>query len=1096
MAEQEAPAKKRLGWKGWTLIAVAALLLIYTVVGFFIAPMVAESMLPEKLSAALNRKVQIGDIAMNPFRLTVAIRGLSIDEADSSPFAAVDEIAVDAELAPALAGTWTLSTLRVSAPRVHILRNRDNRFNFSDMVPKASGQTQETEAAPAGKPAMFRVRSLKIDSGQVTFEDRTPAEAFKTKVAPMELTVENLTNLPGETTGYRLALATEAGESLEIKGAAELAKMRAETDLALTNLTLEKYAVYLKEAVGFDLAAGTLGLTASAAFGTTTGKPDDLKMTVGTTLEGLTLKDRKTGQPVIRLDRLAVEKAAVDLAATAVDVGAIQTEGLAVTVAVDDDGDTSLARLAPKEKKAETAPTPGSPSEPSPWQVKLGRFVLADFSMTASGLVSTGKPAGDGDFLPVASLSRFSVEGVDLNLARQSVSVRQVESEGGAIQLERDSSGRISLTRLAGNALPEEKRSPAEVQAPPSPASPWLAGVERLGISNWSVTVTDRVPTEPVRLNLARIALDVTGFSTRPDNRFGLTFGMGINESGTLSVKGKAGINPLVADLAVKTDGIDIRPAQSYIEDQVKILITSGRFENQGQVTLGQTPAGETAVTYSGNAAIVSFATVDRDQTRDLLKWNSLFLSAMDIGTAPLKIGIGEVALTDFFARIIVNEDGSLNLTRVLAKKGEPEAAPVPEPAKEPPPAATATDQAAAGPEIRIDTVTLQGGRVRFSDRQIQPHFETEFMDLGGNVSGLSSENLARADVLLRGRLDNHAPLEITGKINPLTQDRFTDIKIAFSDIEMSPFTPYSGKYLGHVLDKGKLSLDLSYRLSKGQLEAENRVRFDQLTLGESVDSPDATSLPIGLALSLLEDRDGVIDLDLPIRGNLDDPEFSIGGIVLKMLVNLVKKIITAPFAALGSLFGGGEEMSQVAFAVGTSDLGEQQTGHLDKLADALYQRPGLKLDIQGEVSPEEDRDGLRRRRFDDLLVASKIQERVKRHLPVEPRKEMAVTPEEYDTYLAAAYAAADFPKPREATGRLKQLPPEEMEKLLFTQIAVTDNDLRQMATERAARVRDYLLKTEKVAPERIFLKEPAPVTEKKDNEGEASKSRVVFTLK
>lgn len=1095
MTEKRAPEKRRLGKRWWTLIIAAGLLLLYTVVGFFIAPMVAESILPEKLSAALNRKVQIGDISIHPFRLTVAIRGLQIDETDGSPFADVDEIFVDAELAPALTGTWTLSTLRVSAPRVNILRNRDNRFNFSDLAPQGSGQKPETKPAPAGKPAMFRVRSLKIDSGQVTFEDRTPAESFKTKVAPLELAVENLTNRLGETTGYRLALATEARERLEIQGTATLSSMRAEADLALTNLTLEKYAVYFKEAVGFDLTAGTLALTASTAFGTTTGKPDDLKLTAETQVTNLSFKDRKTGGPVIQLDRLAVVKAAVDLAATTVDVGAIQTSGLRVTVAVENDGDTSLARLAPKRIKAESTAVPTTPAKPSPWQIKLGQFVLADFSMSASGLVSTGKPAGAGEsgFLPVASLSRLSVEGVAVNLGQQSVSVQKVESEGGTIQVERDPSGRISLTRLAGNPLPEKRRSPADAQAPPSQAAPWLAGVETLRIGNWAVMATDRVPTDPVRLNLTRIGLDVTGFSTRPENRFDLVLAMGIGEAGALSVKGTAGINPLVADLAVKTDGIDIRPVQSYLEDKVKILITSGRFGNEGQVTLGQTPEGESAITYSGNAAIVEVATVDRDQTQDLVKWNSLYLSEMDIATAPAKVGIGKVALTDFFARLIVNDDGSLNLARVLAREKETEA--TSESIIAPPPA-TPAEPPSPGPEIRIGTVTLQGGRVRFSDRQIQPHFETEFMDLGGSVSGLSSENLARADVLLKGRLDNHAPLEITGKINPLIQDRYTDIKIAFSDIEMSPFTPYSGKYLGRILDKGKLNLDLTYRVSKGELVAENRVRFDQLTLGDPVESPDATSLPIGLALSLLEDRNGVIDLDLPLRGNLNDPEFSIGGIVLKMLVNLVQKIITAPFAALGSIFGSGEEMSQVSFTAGTVDLGEETRHQLDKLAEALYQRPGLKLDIQGEVSPEADREGLRRQRFDGLLMASKIQDRARKKLPVEPRKDMAISPDEYDTYLAAAYKAADFPKPRSADGRIKQLPTDEMEKLLYTQIPVTDNDLRQMAAERAARVKDHLLKTGKMAPERVFLKEPAPVVSDGAKETEERKSRVVFTLK
>lgn len=1086
MTETEAPKKTRMGWKFWVPVAVVGLVLAYAAIGYLVLPMVAESLLPDKLSAALHRSVRVADVAVDPFRLTVAIRGLEIEESDGRPFARVDEIFADAELAPALAGTWTLTALRISGPQVSIRRTADGAFNFSDMAPK--------ETAPANKPpengdpAQFRVRDLRLENGRASFEDQTLAKPFQSEATPINLLVENLTNLDGEDTRFRLALSTESGETMAVQGKTALSKLRAEAELTLNDLPLEKYAPYFRNAVGFDLVSGRLGLTASAAFGTTTGKSDDLKLKVRSQIENLALLDRKTGRPVVELDRLAVEGVSADLAAAAAEVKSVETAGLRVYAMVDETGESSLTRLAPKadEKAAPPASAPaGDAAKTPPWKLHLGALVLSDVSLAASGLEASEGAEG---FSPVAEFARLAVEGVDLKTDAKNVTIQQITWKDGSIHGVRDDQGRIDLTRLAGDPATAGKTDDPGQSTTPGQASPWIAEVETLGLENWTVLFEDRVPAEPVRLTLSRIGLSVSGFSTRPENRFDLTLALGINESGSLDIAGKAGLSPLAADLAVNTKGIDIRPAQSYLEDQIRLLITGGRFENKGRVALASAPDGGVSLRYTGSAAVTEFATVDKEKARDLVKWNSLYLSAMDIGTAPLKVDIGEVALTDFFARVIVNEGGGLNLTDVMATKAENGDEKAPEPAEE----KTSKDR----PEIRIATVTLQGGRVRFSDRQIQPNFETEFMDLGGSVSGLSSENLARADVLLEGRLDNHAPLKITGQINPLIENRYTDIKIAFSDIEMSPFTPYSGKYLGYVLDKGKLSLDLSYRVSDRKLEAENRVRLDQLTLGDRVESPQATSLPIGLALSLLEDRDGVIDLDLPIRGNLDDPEFSVGGIVLKMLVNLVKKIITAPFAALGSLFGGGAEMSEVVFKPGVVALDDEQRQQLDKLAEALYKRPKLRLDIQGEVAPEEDREALRRIRFDDLLVASKIQDRVKKGLPVQPREEMTVSAEEYEAYLAAAYETADFPKPREADGRIKELPPEEKEKLLYTHVTVTEDDLRQMAAERAGRVKTHLLESGKVPPERVFLKEPAPVTQKEGDGDDERKSRVVFSLK
>jgi Domain of Unknown Function (DUF748) len=1095
MEEKQAVVKKRSMriWK-WTGLTVVILVLLYTAFGFVFLPMIIESMLPEKLAAALARPVRVGEVAFNPYALTLSIRGIEIDDPDGTPFVRLAEIGVDAELAPALGGTWTLSELRLQSPRIHILRREDGQFNFSDLM--AGKETDAVDKDNSGPPPTFRVRAFHMTGGAVEFKDVAGAGPFATRIDPVDVDIENLTNLPEEATRYRLALKTSAAESVSLAGEVQLASMRAKGDLGIQGVVLKNYSPYFHHAVGFDVADGRVGLTAHYGYADAgPGKSARINLTASGAIDDLALTDRKTGVNVVGLKRLAVADAAVDLSRKSIDVKSIDTSGLAVRVQVDADGSSSLLRLGPENAGTETG-KPAAESSPA-WQIGLERFALIAFSLAAKGLPHDSQRAKTDPegFSPLVTIPEFSIDGVGLDLSRRRVSVRSVASRDGIIHLLRTAGGDINLAGLAGPPGPVQKQ-PETAAAQPETGPAWQAGVETIRFDNYALSLGDMGAAEPVRLDLERIGIAVSEFSNRPESRFDVDLDMGVNRTGSLAVEGKIGLFPLAADLGVKTAGIDIRPAQAYLADKVKVLITSGRFENEGRISLARTPDGQTAFGYRGHAAITEFATVDRKQTRDFLKWNSLYLSNVDVGTVPLKIDIREVALADFFARLIVEKDGRVNLTDILA--GETAAPPESgATATETPPSEPVGTEAAepggSPPVIRIEAVTLQGGQVRFSDRQIQPNFESEFMDLGGRVSGLSSENLARADVLLEGRLDNHAPLKITGKINPLIEDRFTDIKISFSDIEMSPFTPYSGKYLGYVLDKGKLSLDLSYKVSQRELEAENRIQFDQLTLGDKVESPDATGLPIKLALALLEDRDGKINLDLPLRGNMDDPEFSVGAIVIKMLVNLVKKIITAPFAALGSLFGS-EEMGEVPFVPGSDTLDAAHTPNLDKLAEALYQRPALKLDIQGEVDPEEDRNSIRQQRFHHMLAAQKIQDRVRQNLPVTTEAETVVSEEEYDAYLAAAYEAADFPKPREADGRIKVLPPEEMEKLITTHIEITDSDLHNLAGQRAGRVKTYLLDSGKVAPDRIFLKAPgAPGGEGGGNE---RTSRVVFTLK
>ena len=390
--------------------------------------------------------------------------------------------------------------------------------------------------------------------------------------------------------------------------------------------------------------------------------------------------------------------------------------------------------------------------------------------------------------------------------------------------------------------------------------------------------------------------------------------------------------------------------------------------------------------------------------------------------------------------------------------------------------------------------MTLQGGTIEFIDESVTPRFTSKMLETGGRISGLSSEADTTAEVDLIGRLNNHAPLEITGRINPLATELFVDLKVSLRDMDLSPLTPYSGKYVGYTIEKGKLFVDTKYLIKGNKIKAETSFFLDQFNFGEAVESEKALKLPVKMAIALLKDRKGEIHLDLPVSGDLDDPEFSIGPVIFKMIMNLIVKAVSSPFALLGAMFGGGEELSFVEFDYGSSLLTEATVAKLATLAKAMVDRPALKLEITGRVDAEKDREALIQQRFDEKVKRQKREAMAKQDKNIDLAA-VVVEPDEYEKYLRKAYDLEDFPKPRNNLGLKKKLPVPEMEKLMLTHIEISDDDLRELAAERAQRIQDHLVVTGQIEAERLFLLAPDFSADAAGKEDRVL-SRADFTIK
>jgi len=718
--------------------------------------------------------------------------------------------------------------------------------------------------------------------------------------------------------------------------------------------------------------------------------------------------------------------------------------------------------------------------------------------VTLSGLAATlnslrlKKRGEKEEFLTVPALS---LKDAELDLAKQTLAIGEVSTNKGALVVKREHNGIVNIGELFPGA-PVAKAVKKELAFPrpqkEAASSPWLVVVKKVTADGYTVRMEDKVPAQPVTLVANPVSLVAENFSTEKNNKLTTSLRLTLNKTGTLAMTGPVSLSPLSASLKINAKGIDLLPLQPYFADRTKIALTRGAASTDGSVTLQMTPENDLKVSFSGQASLTKFATIDKKSNEDFLKWNALSLNGVKVGTAPLRVEIGEVAVANFYSRLIVNSDATLNV-QGITENASPPAGKIETPQS--PSNSVPTQKPGETTAVKIAKVTLQNGTVNFSDRYIKPNYSAKLTQISGRVSTLSSEKSDPADVDLRGNLDNGAPLEITGKINPFSRDLYVDLAVDVKDIDLNPMTPYVGKYAGYTVEKGKLSLSLKYLIADRKLQAENKVFLDQFTFGDETHSPQATTLPVRLAVSLLKDRNGAINLDLPVTGSLDDPQFSIWGVLVKILTNIIAKAATSPFALLGAALGGGEEeFSRVDFAYGRAALDSQAEEKLKKITSALVDRPSLKLEVSGYVDAEKDSEGLRQYLFERKLKAQKLDETDEKETEGTALDAVQIEPDEYSTYLAKAYKHETFPKPKNLLGLAKSLPDDEMEKLMLTNIQVTDEDLHELAKQRGLEVKEYLLKSGQIGAERIFLVEPKSIAQK--SEDNIKGSRVDFAIK
>ncbi|HBZ92593.1 MAG TPA: hypothetical protein DEO91_02525 [Pseudomonas sp.] len=656
---------------------------------------------------------------------------------------------------------------------------------------------------------------------------------------------------------------------------------------------------------------------------------------------------------------------------------------------------------------------------------------------------------------PLVRLQRLDIDDSSLDLAKQQVVVGQVRSQGLEAWAAREADGQLDWQKLF--AKPESAKSETAEPAEQSGESePWQVLLQDVQLRDYKAHLADRVPQQEVAVDVGPLNLDLKNFDSLGDKPFDLRLDSGLGKQGKLQAAGQVQLSPTTARLKVATQDIDLRLAQAYLSPFIRLELRSGLLGSDLEVQLESTEP--LALSVTGDARVDQLHTLDTLRERDLLRWKQVRVGGIDYRHGE-SLAIERVELDQPYARFVINENLTTNVSELVV----------------PQPATPNEDKADAGKPlaIRIGGVTINDGSANFADFSLTPNFATAIQQMNGRIGVLDNQKPQAASVDIQGKVDRYAPMSIKGKLTPFDPLNSLDIATRFKNVELTTITPYSGKFAGYRIRKGRLNLDLHYRIEKGQLNAENKVLVENLQLGERVDSPDAVDLPVRLAVALLKDTQGRIAIELPVQGDLNNPEFSVMPIVWQTLRNLVLRAAQAPFKFIAGLVGGSDvDLSTVPFNAGSAQLEGDARQALDTLAKALEERPNLRLEVEGQAAQSADGPLLAEQRLQREFREGwyKVLQRRGDKVPASP-DELTVDEDEQAALLEGIYRT-----------RLKQQPPAEwaeldseqrqqnMRKAVLDSWAQSKLLLRQLAQQRAATIKDYLVEQGGLYDERVYL--------------------------
>ena len=982
------------------LIIAAVAVLVYALAGFVAVPGFLRWYVPGYAARHLDCRAAVDRIAINPFLLTIEVNGLSLQQKDGAPLVGFERLFVDLEASSLLQWAIVLQKVDLARPEVHLVAEADGSLNLARLA--SSPQPDAAAEADAG-PLPLILRHATIREGRLAVVDKRPGTPAGFTLQALDLDLQGFATVKDQNGTCHLAAVTDAGESIRWEGEIALAPFRSTGKLTLGAVRTASLWQFVRDSVNLEEPEGRIDL--ATAYRLNAGS-SPLQLT----LEGLhlsitelALKLPQAEKAFFQARKLELEAPRFDSVGRDLHVARLLLGGGAIDARINEAGGLNLQqviRRALPPKSEPRAPPPPAAVDRS-FTVKADAVDIRDVAVTiddrsrkvpvraaiagadlhlqAELAVGGGPPravlsriAGEWRGIridrgrspqPLFAATTLTAEGGAVDLGARSLSLERLALRRGGLDVVRDAAGNIDWQGLLQPNATVAKSQRAKL-APAAGGPAWKYLVKSFEIEAFTAGFTDLTTSSaaPV-LNLQDFKARLTGIDGRSPMNF--TVGWKMAPGGSATVSGT--VDPAGPSVEAEIEAADVAltSLQPYLDPYVTLKLESALASAKGRLRYGF-PGDAAKAAFAGNFSLNGLRLVDPAAGKPYLGVDAVRLPKFSLTLQPNGLKAQEIRISRPVGELIIGEDKTLNLARVLKDR----------PAGAPPSSPPAADGGRPGNDrdafaFDISRIQVEGGDMVFADLSLQPQFKTRIHDLKGAVTGLSSKPGAQARVQLDGQVDRYGIARINGVIRPDDFRRSSDLNLVFRNLEMKSLSPYSGKFAGRLITSGKISADLKYKLQDYRMMGDNKIVIDNLILGEQVGNPDAANLPLDLALALLRDSSGRIDIGLPVTGDLNDPHFNFGSLVRKMIANVITRTATAPFQVLAKMFGGKvEKFDRLTFDPGSAELPPPEKEKLAQLAAALERRPQLKLIVQGRYSSEADGVELRTRSLRRTVAA------------------------------------------------------------------------------------------------------------------------------
>jgi hypothetical protein len=1116
---------------------VAGLVTFYLLFAYFAVNPIAQKLIPRIAEQSLASKATVGRVTFDPFGLTATINDFNLTTKRDQPLANFKKLVVDFELSGMFSLAWKFKQIAALAPQIDFATASDGQFNWDELIAKLN----ENQSPPSDTIPSVIIEQIVVSDGQIQYEDASRVEPFKTTLTPLNFALEGFSTLPKDRGDYLISAAfAKQGGILKWKGDMSVNPVASKGVVALDGVNIGKLLQLVK---GLTLPIAINEGKVQTSFNYDFSLPETIptvainhftfsvrdvagKLTEGgdvalgyAGLSAPTIHFVGNKQPTLRVDALDFKLADLNLTqadalnvtlknSTAslpqLDFAMQETPQLAFTQA-----NLQFSGLTVNQKQQFSLAVPQTNINALSFDLKenqlgIKEVALSDIQFDGNKIASVRKQAAK----PLATLDKASIADIVIALTEKKINAQSVMFSGLETAVIKQADDTLNWVKaLESKSATTNAKSPVvSEEAAKTNAPAWQVALSKVALDGGNIHIQDGSVETPIELDIQNASLDIQNASLDMTKPLPVQAAFNFKQGGKFSTKGQIWPSPFKADIGLSLSNLSLKPFAPYLNKMALLKLNGGAVDVSGQLRAEQ--KREFALDFNGKFDVKQLAIIE-EAGAPFLSWDHLRSDKLKVSLMPNQLAISTLQVIKPSGKFIINPDKSINLKRVMRNSAE-SAPPVVEiTAKKtvtPMPVAndslikptlTAAEiKPAVTPKVKpkvteaasidtfpakIDAIRISDAKLEFADLSLTPQFGTNIHSLNGVINGFSTKAAKVAQIELDGKVDEYGSARIDGSLQPFNATEFMDIKLVFTNLDMSRLTPYSGKFAGRRIEAGKLSVDLAYKIKQQQLAGTNKFVINKIKLGEKVESSDAADLPLDLAIAILEDTDGLIDLDLPISGSLDDPSFSYGGIFWKAFKNVLTKIVTAPFRVLGKLFGGdGENFDGILFTAGTSEVSPPELEKLANVSKALAKREALMLGIVPSYNLALDTQAIKQNTYRQQVV----EEMGVKLEPGQKPGPVDLANEDVQDAVDTLYNELTNKGLFKSLVSKLQTPEEghyeKAQASLIESIEVTETDLKALALARAEAIKVALL-ANGISPERVSVVDKAEAKEGDD---------------